>query len=188
MDNKRPYLFSFWIILCVGIYSVVVFPGVAQDSENSPPKEAQSENLDDKIQNLKKEVMQLNRDLFILEEELLYPANTQLVVFLSLDIGTLFALDSVELKLNDKTVAHYLYTARELDALRRGGVQQLFIGNVAAGKNELVAFFTGKGPHGRDYRRGTSYVVEKKFSAKYVELKIGDDSKKQQPEFFIKEW
>jgi hypothetical protein len=37
--------------------------------------------LDNKIQNLKKEVMKLNRDLFILEEELLFPTSTQVAVF-----------------------------------------------------------------------------------------------------------
>lgn len=147
-----------------------------------------STGLDNRVQDLKKEVLDLNRDLFALEEELLYPASTQLVVFLSMDLGSLFALDSVEVKLNNRTVANYLYTDRELDALRRGGVQQLFIGNVPTGETELVAFFVGKGPHGRDYRRGTTYVVKKDLSPKYIELKISDDTSKQQSDFIVREW
>ncbi len=146
------------------------------------------ETVDQRAQNLKKDVLDLNRDLFILEEELLYPPSTELVVFLSMDTGELFGLDSVELKVNDKTVAHYLYTERELDALRRGGVQRLYMGNVRTGKNELVAFFTGKGPHGRDFKRGTSLVVDKGSDPKYVELKIIGNTQKQQPEFATREW
>lgn len=145
-------------------------------------------SLDSRIQDLKQEVLKLNRDLFILEEELLFPASTQMVVFLAMDVGILFELDAVELKINNKTVANYLYTIREQDALKRGGVQQLWIGNIPAGKNEIVAFFTGKGPHGRDYQRGSSFVVDKPPTAKYVELKISDNARKQQPEFVIREW
>jgi len=151
-------------------------------------EEPESQVLNEQIQNLKKEVLKLNRDLFILEEELLFPANTQIVVFVSLDTGNLFALDSVELKINDKTVAQYLYTDRELDALQRGGVQQLFSGNIRSGKNELVAFFTGKGPRDREYRRGATFEINKTDEIKYVELTIQGNSLKQQPEFSIKEW
>jgi hypothetical protein len=42
-------------------------------------------------------VIDLNRDLFVLEEELLFPANTQVAVFVSMDVGDFFALDSISL-------------------------------------------------------------------------------------------
>lgn len=144
--------------------------------------------IDEEVQDLKREVLELNRDLFILEEELLFPANTQVTVFLSLDVGTLFALDSVELEIDGKQVASHLYTPREVDALVRGGVQKLFVGNLRTGEHELVARFTGKGPHGRDYRRGTTYEFEKSLGTKYVELQISDGERKQQPEFVAREW
>jgi hypothetical protein len=145
-------------------------------------------NLDDKIQNLKKEVMKLNRDLFILEEELLFPTSTQIAVFLSTDVGNYFKLDSVQLKIDDKVVANYLYTKQEREALSRGGVQRLFIGNVKKGKREIVAVFKGPGPNGREYKRATTHVFEKGSGTKYIELKITDVSQKLQPEFIVKEW
>jgi len=145
-------------------------------------------NLDDKIQNLKKEVMKLNRDLFILEEELLFPTSTQVAVFLSTDVGNYFKLDSVQLKIDDKVVANYLYTNQEREALARGGVQRLFIGNVKKGKREIVAVFRGPGPNGREYKRATTHVFEKGSGTKYIELKITDVSQKLQPEFIVKEW
>ena len=144
--------------------------------------------LDEKAQSLKEEVLQLNRDLFLLEEELLFPATTQVAVFLSMDVGELFQLDSVQLKINDKVVTNYLYTKREVDALFRGGVQRLYSGNLRTGKHEIVAIFTGTGPKGRDYRRGTTLVVEKTTNPKYIEIKIIDDKQKQQPGFSVKQW
>ena len=74
-------------------------------------------SLDEQVQDLKKSTLQLNRDLFILEEELLFPANTQVAVFVSVDVGDFFALDSINLKIDNREVSNYLYTpARGLGA------------------------------------------------------------------------
>lgn len=145
-------------------------------------------NLDSEAQDLKKELLALNRDLFILEEELLFPANTQVAVFVSLDVGEFFGLDAMELKIDGKNVSSYLYTEKEVDALHRGGVQRLYVGNLKAGEHELVAILTGKGPHERDYRRGTTLKFEKELGAKYLELQIRDSEKRLQPQFVVKEW
>jgi inactivated superfamily I helicase len=144
--------------------------------------------LDSELQALKDEVLDLNRELFLLEEELLFPANTQVAVFLSMDVGEFFDLDSVQLKLDDKDVSSYLYTDREVTALLRGGVQRLFLGNLKTGTHELTAIFTGVGPNGRDYRRGATLKFEKGIGAKFVELRISDRALKQQPEFVVREW
>jgi hypothetical protein len=144
--------------------------------------------LDEEVQSIKKEVVDLNRDLFVLEEELLFPANTQVAVFLSMDVGEFFALDTVELRMDDKQVAKYLYTPREAEALLKGGVQRLYLGNLRVGGHELVALFTGKGPNGQDYSRGATLKFEKSVGAKYLELKIADQQRKRQPEFEIKDW
>lgn len=145
-------------------------------------------SLDQEVQALKKEVLDLNRELFVLEEDLLFPANTQVAVFVSMDVGEYFALDSVTLKLDNKEVANYLYTEREAQSLLKGGVHRLFIGNLKAGEHELLALFTGQGPHARDYKRGATIKLEKGVGAKYLELKISDRAAKAQPEFIVKEW
>ena len=145
-------------------------------------------SLDQDVQALKKEVLDLNRDLFLLEEELLFPANSQVAFFISMDVGEYFALDSVNLKIDGKEVANYLYTEREVDALVRGGVHRVHMVNLKTGEHELIAVFTGKGPNARDYRRGATLTFEKGIGAKYMELEITDRVKKQQPEFVIKDW
>ena len=149
---------------------------------------AEFRTLDEDVQGLKKQVLDLNRDLFLLEEELLFPSNTQTAVFVAMDVGEFFGLDSVELKIDNKAVANYLYTEREASALVKGGVQRLYIGNLKAGDHELVAVFTGGGPHTRDYRRATSVKFEKGIGPKYIELTISDKATKLQPEFVVKEW
>jgi hypothetical protein len=144
--------------------------------------------LDQQIQDLKKDVVDLNKDLFVLEEELLFPANTQLAVFVSVDVGEFFALDSITLKVDNRDVMNYLYTPREVAALLKGGVQRLYVGNLKAGEHELVAFFNGKGPHDRNYKRGANLRFEKGVGAKYLELKVTDHAHAQEPEFEIKDW
>ena len=122
-----------------------------------------SQSLDEQVETLKKEVISINRELFMLEEELLFPANTQTFFFLSMEGDSYFSLDSVELKVDGKVVSNYLYTDREVAAL-------------------------SKGPNGRDYRRGSSHRFAKEFEPKYIELKIIESQQKNQPEFVIKEW
>lgn len=144
--------------------------------------------LDGRVQDVKSDVIKLNRDLLVLEEELLFPANTQVAVFVSMDVGKMFELDSVQVKLDDKVVAAYLYTPLEVQALHRGGVQRVWLGNLKTGDHELVAYFTGKGPHDRDYKRGATVKFDKGTEAKYIELRIKDSMGKLQPEFDVKLW
>jgi hypothetical protein len=153
-----------------------------------PAPGAAPAGLDQRVQDIKAEVIRLNRDLLVLEEELLFPAGTQVALFVSMDVGKLFELESVQLKLDDKVVASYLYTPLEVQALHRGGVQRIFVGNLKAGEHAIDAFFTGRGPHTRDYKRGVTLKFEKGTEPKYIELRIKDSLAKLQPEFEVKVW
>jgi len=174
-----------WTAVLAGI-GLFMAGGAPQADET--PTAARKASIDQEVQSLKDEVLDLNRDLFLLEEELLFPANSQVAFFISVDVGEYFALDSVNLKIDGKEVANYLYTEREIGALLRGGVHRLHMENLRAGDHELVAVFTGKGPHGREYRRGATVNLNKGIGAKYVELSITDATVKLQPEFDIREW
>ena len=147
-----------------------------------------SSKLTKDIQGIKTDILKLNKDLFILEEDLLFPANTQFSIFLSMNIGEYFSLDSVQIKIDDKIVANHLYTTNESDALKRGGVQRIYLGNLASGEHEVVAFFVGQGPSKRDYRRGSTLKVTKSPEPTFIEFKITDNEGKQQPYFDSKVW
>ena len=163
-------------------------PAAAASAPDTAASAASAAALDTRVQQLKAEVIRLNRDLLVLEEELLYPASTQVALFVSMDVGKLFSLDSVQIKLDDKQVTNYLYTPAEVAALHRGGVQRVFVGNLKAGEHQIVAFFTGQGPHVRDYKRGTTIKFDKGADPKYIELQIKDSTGKLQPEFEVKVW
>ena len=155
---------------------------------SAPAAAPAATSLDNRIQDVKADVIRLNRDLLVLEEELLFPASTQVALFVSMDVGRLFELESVQIKLNDKVVANHLYTPLEVQALHRGGVQRVYLGNLRTGTHAIDAFFTGRGPHERDYKRATTLKFDKTGDAKYIELRIKDSLAKLQPEFEVKVW
>lgn len=153
-------------------------------SVNAQQNDQSADNtVAEQLQQLRKEVVALNRDLFVLEEDLLFPSSTQVVVYLSMDVGTYFNLDAVELRIDDKVVTNHLYTEKQIQALFKGGVQKLHLHNLAQGEHQLSAFFIGKGPQDREYKRAASLNFVKTADAKTLELRIIDSSAKQQPIF-----
>lgn len=171
------------------VLAVAIAPAWAQTAAApAAAASASAPTLDGRVQDVKGDVIRLNRDLLVLEEELLFPANTQVALFVSMDVGKLFSLESVQIKLDDKLVTNYLYTPMEVQALHRGGVQRVHVGNLRSGTHEIVAFFTGQGPHVRDYKRGATVKFDKGTEPKYIELRIKDSTGKLQPEFDVKVW
>lgn len=177
--SQRTFRFSLLAFVLIS-----VFPSVASE----PDVATEPTNLVSEVETLKQSVLELNRDLLILEEELLFPSSTQVSVFLSMDVGEFFALDAVKLKIDDKLVASQLYSEHQVDALYRGGVQRLYLGNLKSGEHEISAFFTGKGPQGQQYKRGAKLMLEKDQFGKVLELRIIDSTQKLQPLFDIKQW
>ncbi|MBK8188343.1 MAG: AraC family transcriptional regulator [Cellvibrio sp.] len=136
---------------------------------------------------LKESVLTLNRDLLILEEELLYPASSQVAIYLSMDLGTFFALDAVKVEIDNQLITSELYSDKQTQALFRGGVQRLYVGNLKTGEHEISAIFTGRGPN-KDYKRGAKLIVNKTTDPLVLELRIQDSESQMQPKFDIKQW
>src|SRR5690625_2440496 len=97
-----------WMMLCL-LLATWSGLALAADEPALPDQAA----MDHELQALKEEVLLLNRDLLMLQEDLLFPASRQMAVYLSMDRGSLFQLDSVELRLNEKLVTTHLYSERE---------------------------------------------------------------------------
>lgn len=160
-------------------------PQTADDFLNSQAQDSQ-QNLADQIETLKQAMVNLNRDLFILEEDLLFPSSTQVAVYLAMDVGEYFGLDAVEIRINGEVKTYYLYTERQVNALYRGGVQRLYVGNVNQGDHELTAYFVGIGPENREYKRALSIKFTKDEDPVALELNVIDSTSKQQPLFEAK--
>ncbi len=147
-----------------------------------------SVSLQQEIQQLKQKILETNRDLFILEEDLLFPSSTQVNVFVSFDALEYFQLDSVTIKINNVPVSHHLYTEREIKALDRGAVQRLYTGNLPVGEHEIIALIIGVGPEGRDYERAINLDFKKTSGTKYIQLRIEGDDLRKRPSFRMKQW
>ena len=174
----------FYIVLsCVVCASTLNAQSAKEQATNEPLELDDSQNLSSQIETLKQAMVNLNRDLFILEEDLLFPSSTQVAVYVAMDIGEYFALDAVEIRINGEIKTNYLYTERQVNALYRGGVQRLYVGNIGQGKHTLSAFFIGIGPQNREYKRAVSIDFEKDEDPVAIELNVIDSTNKQQPVF-----
>ncbi|GAW95799.1 MULTISPECIES: hypothetical protein [Colwellia] len=160
----------------------------AESTANAKKATESSSELAQQLEQLKSQVIQLNRELFILEEDLLFPASTQIAIFVSVDTGRFFALDSVEVKINDKDVAGFLYTKRQRQALEQGGIQKLYLGNLKIGQYQLTAIFTGVDSDGRMVKRAAEYQFDKDDESLMIELKLVDNTKNYRSQVVIEEW
>lgn len=150
--------------------SALVVSSAALGQERS---REQIKGLDEQVQEIKSDVLGIAAELNRLEEKLLYPSTTQTAVFISLARGETFRLDSVEIQLDGAPVAHHLYSFKELEALRKGGVQRIYTGNIRSGAHDLQMLMTGKTADGSDLRRTERFTVRKDAGPKIVELSLG---------------
>lgn len=149
--------------------SVLLLSAAAYGQEIS---KEQIKGLDEQVQEIKSDVLGIAAELNQLEEKLLYPSNTQVAVFVSLAGGETFRLDSVEIQLDGEPVAHHLYTFKELEALRKGGVQRIYAGNVRSGEHHLQVRVLGKTEGGTDFEKSGRFKVDKDVGPKIVELSL----------------
>lgn len=144
--------------------------------------------LDRDLADFKRDVLEVNKRLLLLEEELLFPADTQVGVYVSLDVGHFFMPDSITLELDGEVIASHLYTEKEIRALQNGAVQRLAMANVKNGEHVLTAFLTGVDGQGREVRRGVNGEFDKAHGRHFVQLHIEDDAAKQQARFRFRDW
>jgi hypothetical protein len=86
-------------------------------------------------------------------------------------------LDPVRLQIDGKLVAHYIYGFKELEALRKGGVQRIYVGNVTTGDHQLEVLVDGKLEGGADFSRTEHLAFRKEVKPKLVGLTLaGPDS------------
>jgi hypothetical protein len=169
---EEANMFYWQRVIVVGI-SVLVLSSTAYGQEIS---KEQIKGLDEQVQEIKSDVLSIAAELNQLEEKLLYPSNTQVAVFVSLVSGETFRLDSVDIQLDGKPVAHYLYTFKELEALQKGGVQRIYTGNVRPGDHDLQVLVIGKTGGGTDFKRSEHFTVSKNVGPKIVELALAAQS------------
>ena len=158
------------------------------DAGQEPVTREHFRELDIEIQVLKKEVLKVNRDLQVLEKELLYPHGQQLVVFVSLVNDTSFLLKDVRLHLDGQAVAVHTYTRGEEMALHEGGVHRIYAGGIREGEHTLGVVVAGTDKHGANVSRQKSTTITKAPGTRYIELRIQADPDGHKPVVSILEW
>lgn len=148
---------------------------------------ASEDGLSRKIHTLKQGVLELNRDLSLLERELLYPSSES-AIFVSVDVGTPIRLVDVNLTLDGKHVGYHFYSEQEFVALTNGGIHRIFHGNLASGRHTLEATVTGYDPQGKDYQKTTTHTFTKGPGRKMLEMQVVDDLSTMQHRFEFREW
>jgi len=152
-----------WILLAV--FALTPIAVLAQQDKAA-------HGLDEQVQEIKSDVLGIAAELNQLEEKLLYPSGTQVAVFVSLVKGDPMRLDAVRIQIDGKLVAHYIYSFKELEALRKGGVQRLYVGNVATGDHQLDVLVDGKLDGGADFSRTEHFNFRKEVKPKLVGLTL----------------
>jgi hypothetical protein len=140
--------------------------------EEIPSDQRQMRGLDEQIQEIKSDALRMSAELSQLEEKLLYPSGTQVAIFVALAKGDTMRLDAVRLQIDGQLVAHYIYSAKELQALRKGGVQRIYVGNVATGDHKLEVLVDGKLEGGADFSRTEQFTFRKEVKPKLVGLTV----------------
>ncbi|KGJ97144.1 hypothetical protein [Thalassotalea sp. ND16A] len=144
---------------------------------------AAAENVEQQLQQLKADVVDIASELQLLEEQMLYPQTEQLAVYVSIDAGNSFTLSAVKLVIDGENVATSQYDDIQIDALQRGGIDRMFMGEIDVGEHVVTAFFSGTDSQGNKLKRGLSTTVHKTSAANALELKIGYNATALQPQF-----
>ncbi len=157
---------------------VIITPAPSPAAVQKPSQEEitsdqrQMRGLDEQIQEIKSDALRMSAEMSQLEEKLLYPSGTQVAIFVALAKGDTMRLDAVRLQIDGQLVAHYIYSAKELQALRKGGVQRIYVGNVPTGDHKLDVLVDGKLEGGADFSRTGEFTFRKEVKPKLVGLTL----------------
>ena len=184
LSSKNPCWQSFRLLLFICV-SCLFLTGADSGTGNS---RSQFVKLDSEIQAIKEEILDINRDILLLEEMSLYPHGQQLVVLVSVAPNSLLGPDSISLQLDGQMVSEHRYSSSEQAAMQEGGVHRLYTGRVGEGKHQFQVSVTGGQGGGDAFSQQRRVTITKQVGRKYLELHLrpGDDPAK--PVLSIREW
>ena len=166
--------------MVIGVLAALISVAGAR-AETPPSDKQQMKGLDEQVQEMKSDVLGIAQELSRLEEKLLYPSGTEVAVFVSLAKGDTMRLDAVRLQIDGQLVAQYIYSFKELEALRKGGVQRLYVGNVPTGSHVLDVSVGGKLEGGADYSHVRQFSFDKGVGPKLVGLTVSGPGSGRDP-------
>jgi hypothetical protein len=179
MSNYKKKLF---IQALVG--TLLSFPISAQEQVNRDL----SDDIQEQVNQVYSEAADLERDIGLLEKELLFPPLTRIEVFLSVDPELDFELKSVAMTLDGDEKSFHVYTASDLTALQMGGLQQFWEGNVALGEHLLKIDFQGLSDKNKPVKKTITKTFEKTREGLAFEVQVNKSTDASKPAFAVKAW
>ena len=187
--RRYPKMRFIYLVLFSLLSMISLAQTVQTANEISSPKtSSQASQLSIKAAAIKQSVLDLNRDLYQLEEELLSPATTRAAIYFSLAQGEFFEPYSISVTVDDKQPIQYLYTKRQVNALREGAVQPLSNLNLGPGLHAIKVIAKGMDSNGKKRELVADEKIEKLDQPLYIELKVQDNIEKQSAELLISQW
>ncbi len=169
------------VLMLLGLVSVAS----GRDERGQAPSFAA---IDREVQAIKQEMLDINRDLSLLEGELLYPPEHRLTVFLSLGSDTAMDIDALKIDLDGESLVHHRYSDAETEALRKGGVHKVYIGSIEKGEHVLRAQLSGMGRKDQAFDIVNSASFTKLQGTRYVELLVSESTLRGKPRLTIQSW
>ena len=151
------------------------------DRPSQQDSQQEMKSLDEQVQEIKTDVLSIGSDLGQLEERLLFPSNTQVAVFVSLSQHDPFRLDAVQIRIDGELATHHIYSFKELDALKSGGVQKIFTGNLGTGEHQLEVSVIGKLESGKDYTQTQQFTFSKGVDPRLLGIALADPGSSDGP-------
>lgn len=161
--------------------------GMTAGTALSPAAQASEAKLPGDLQALKMDLITLNKEITLIENELMFPsAETSVVV--SVEAGSGVKLVDINLMIDDKSAGYYYYSDVEFAALGKGGMHRLYSGNLTSGQHTIKAVITGYEPGGKDFQRTVTHTFSKGAQRKVIEIKASDNATRTQGDFRFREW
>lgn len=158
------------VIHSLVLTSLLAVPLAAVSAQK--PSAEDIRQLDDQVQDVKTDALEIATELAILENRLLYPSETRLTIFLAMARNEGVQLRTTEVRVDGDLVAQHVYGAGEVEALQKGGMQNLYTGNVTLGSHELSVRLIGQFPNGASFDESGTYEFTKTVDAKTLDVTL----------------
>ncbi len=140
------------------------------------------------VSQVKQSVLELNRELYQLEQDLLSPATTRLALYLSLQGGKYFEPLALEIRSEALPPVLHIYTERQIQALKMGAVQPLASLDAGPGQHTLQITLKGLDNSGQPQTLQLNPVVEKTTGPLLLELQVTDNPQQRRAQLQLQRW
>ncbi|MFQ5487933.1 MAG: hypothetical protein ACE5ET_05760 [Gammaproteobacteria bacterium] len=128
-----------FLLYCILLAAQLLAYPAAQAADDDPT----FEHLGHALRGLQQEAVYLERDLILLEEQLLHPPAGRATLYVTVDPDLPLTLQSVQFRIDDDAPRSHGYDDSERQALRKGGAQRLQRINLPPGRHRLRIIVKG---------------------------------------------